>query len=767
MNTDLRGRQLQGGKYELQETIAQGGMATVYTAHMRTLDATVAVKVLDPRFAQSEPFRERFRAEAHKLAALHHPNIIEVYDLDQDASVMYIAMRYVSNGTLRDYLRAIGGPIDLNLAAKLVAQVASALQCAHDAGVVHQDIKPANILLGGADWPLLSDFGIAGWTVGEVVGTPQYMSPEQWEGVPLDGRADQYALALVFYQLVAGRLPFQTDTISELKTQHMTELPPSPREFNPGVPGPVDEVLQRALAKPREHRFPRIDEFATALVESVERSRGMQLETKQAIVDATPNLVAAIALALVTPQLVALANPNLPVIGTLTLNWPISLLLALIESALLLGIRWHLVGILSRLFSATIDGLDRITRIYVRLGTDVEGPLRVQRWRNSIVGSAEGIVGIAYVFGLYQIIGPPLIQTIALAVDYRLEPVVATVVAAIVLLLAGFNVLAIWRTSGSVLGTTALALCWAFFAGVPTADRAGWGGISLQWSAKLVIGLLVVGALFRVRKDVQNALRQVVLSFMDSSLGRFSATATTEHIAGQRREIERSTDALVDVLFFLIAYPILATPLRQLLPPLIGPLFTAVFITIVVIGITILLVNYLRGIERVVLPTVGLLMMTPMLLGLPLFDEAVAFGPWAHWVPRCLIGLGILALLLGIRSRVRAAAQLLLVPVFERQISAFKAPKTEEEAEARLRLLRRLSNTLVDLLYVITAYITVIAPLLAALDVVSLGWVSIVVVVVLLTAAVWYIYVFQRRVAPPALEAAQPAAAATADTAIA
>src|SRR5882762_6330979 len=159
---DLRGRLLQGGKYELQETIAQGGMATVYTAHMRTLDATVAVKILDPRFAQNETFRERFLAE--------------------DKSVMYIAMRYVGNGTLRDYLRAIGGPIDLNLAAKLVAQVASALQCAHDAGVVHQDIKPANILLGGADWPLLSDFGIAGWTVGEVVGTPQYMSPSNGRG---------------------------------------------------------------------------------------------------------------------------------------------------------------------------------------------------------------------------------------------------------------------------------------------------------------------------------------------------------------------------------------------------------------------------------------------------------------------------------------------------------------------------------------------------------------------------------------------------------
>jgi serine/threonine-protein kinase len=765
VSIDLRGRQLQGGKYVLQETIAQGGMATVYTAHMRSLDATVAVKILDPRFAESEPFRERFRAEAHKLAALHHPNIIEVYDLDEDNSVMYIAMRYVGNGTLKDYLRQIGGPIDLNLAAKLVAQIASALQCAHDAGVVHQDIKPANILLGSADWPLLSDFGIAGWTVGEIVGTPQYMSPEQWTGVPLDGRADQYALALVFYQLVAGRLPFQTDTISELKTQHLTELPPSPREFNPGVPGPVDEVLQRALSKPREHRFPRIDDFATALVESVERSRGMQLETKQAIVDATPNLLAAIGVALVTPQLVALANPNLPIIGTLTLNWPILLILALIESALLLGIRWHLVGLLARVFSATIDALDRITRMYVRLGTDAEGPLRVQRWRNSIVGSAEGIVGIAYVFALYQIVGPPLIQTIALGVDYRLEPLIATVVAALVLILAGANVLAIWRTSGSVLGTSALALCWAFIAGMPTADRAGWGGISLQWSAKLVIGMLVVAALFRVRKDVQNAFRQVVVSFFDSSLGRFSATATTEHIASRRHELEQSTDALVDVLFFLIAYPILATPLRQLLPPFIGPLFTATFITVVVIGITILLVNYLRSIERVVLPTIGLLMCTPMLLGLPLFDEAVAFGPWAHWVPRCLIGLAILALLLGIRSRVRAAAQMLLVPVFERQISAFKAPRTEQDAEARVRLLRRLSNTLVDLLYVVTAYVAVIAPLLAALDVVSLGWVTIVLVVLLITAGVWYLYVFQRRVAPASSAAPSPAAAA--DTGIA
>jgi len=225
-----------------------------------------------------------------------------------------------------------------------------------------------------------------------------------------------------------------------------------------------------------EHRFPRIDEFAEALVESVERSRGMQLETKQAIVDATPNLVAAIGVALVAPELVGLANPNLPVIGTLTLNWPIMLILALIESALLLGIRWHLVGILSRLFSAT-HRRARPRHTHVRAARHRRRrALRVQRWRNSIVGSAEGIVGIAYVFGLYQIIGPPLIQTIALAVDYRLEPSsrpssprCATA--------RGVHVLAIWRTSGSVLGTSALALCWAFFAGVPIADRSA-GAVS-------------------------------------------------------------------------------------------------------------------------------------------------------------------------------------------------------------------------------------------------------------------------------------------------
>jgi hypothetical protein len=313
-------------------------------------------------------------------------------------------------------------------------------------------------------------------------------------------------------------------------------------------------------------------------------------------------------------------------------------------------------------------------------------------------------------------------------------------------------VLTIWRTSGSVLGTSALALCWAFIAGMPTADRAGWGGISLQWSAKLVIGLFVVWALFRVRKDVQNALQQVVVSFIDGSRSHFSGKVTTEQLANTRREIERSTDALVDVVFFLVAYPILAIPLKQLLSPLIGPLFTAAFITVVVIVITILLVNYLRSVERVVLPTVGLLMCTPMLLGLPLFDEAIAFGPWAHWVPRCLIGVAILGLLLGIRRRVQAAAQMLLVPVFDRQISAFKAPKTEQDAEARLRLLRRLSNTLVDLLYVITAYVAVIAPLLAALDVISLGWVTIVLFVLLIAGGGWYMYRFQRRVAPPQVE---------------
>src|SRR5579883_1021863 len=380
---------LRDGEYEIQDILAKGGMATVYKAHSRSLNGPVAIKVLEPRLASDRDLMVRFRGEAENIHNLHHPNILEVYYFAEENGIAYIAMRYVPGGTLKDLLEALGGPMDLRTAARVTAQVAAALQHAHDHGMIHLDVKPGNVLLGDADWPLLADFGIiriAGDTRLDgqrIAGTPAYMSPEQWKGGPIDGRSDQYSLGLMFYELVTGRRPFTGETSAELKEQHLSAEPARPRQINPGIPGPVEEVMLRAIAKEPKDRFPKIAEFGAALVEAVERSRGMQLETKQAIVSVVPNLLALVVLALVAPLLESLPNPELPVFRQLTLNWPIALVVAMLEVALLLSIRWPIIGLATRLMGTAIDALDWLTRVYVRIGTDAAGPLHVSKWRNA------------------------------------------------------------------------------------------------------------------------------------------------------------------------------------------------------------------------------------------------------------------------------------------------------------------------------------------------------------------------------------------------
>ena len=331
VDASLQGRVLQGGKYQLIELIARGGMASVWSAQMHALETIVAVKVLAPSLARQPEFRTQFQAEAHRIAQLHHPNIIEVYDFEAEDELLYIAMRYVRGGSLIEYMRNLDGPMDLSPAAKHTAQLASPLNDALSQGLVLQDVKPANVLLGSADWPLLSDFGIAGAVTreergGHITGTPPYMSPEQWRGETLTGASDQYSLAVMFYQLVTRQLPFQAETQLELQHQVLSQPPLRPRELNPGIPGPVEEVVLRALAKRPFDRFDSIADFSTALLEAVERSRGMQLETKQALVEVGAGLTAVLGLSILSPALVSFADPDEAVFSELTLNWPILVL---------------------------------------------------------------------------------------------------------------------------------------------------------------------------------------------------------------------------------------------------------------------------------------------------------------------------------------------------------------------------------------------------------------------------------------------------------
>jgi hypothetical protein len=648
---------------------------------------------------------------------------------------MYIAMRLVPGGSLGEYLKHLDGPMDLSLAAKLTAQLASALQTAHDHDLVHQDVKPANVLLGRADWPLLSDFGIAGAGTreergGHITGTPPCMSPEQWQGLSLDGASDQYSLALMFYQLVTRQLPFQADSRDELRGKVLSAPPLRPRELNPGIPGPVEEVMLRALAKQPQDRFESISDFSTALLESVERSRGMQLETKQALVESVVGLLAVAGISILGPALVGVANPDVPVIYQLTLNWPILVVLALAQAAVLLSIRWQLVGLLGRALGSGVDALDRLTRLYAQLGTDPRGPLNVQQWRNRVVGSAEYIVGIIYVLVLYGLVGVPLIKSVSEAWNVGQEPLIATVLAGLVLVLVGANLLAMWRVCGAVVATLALALCWVFIGTMPIIDRSGFGGISLQWLAKLAIGLAVVVALLSLRKRVQATAGAVFAPLLQRGLSRSRLTSNAEQTEADAR---RWSDALVNVGYCILIFPILAVPVRNLLEPLTSPTIAAVVITVVGVAMVVLIVDVLRRAQGFALAITGLFVCAPTLLGLPLWESG-SVGSGLHWVVRCLIGLGILLLLIGLRSRARREARVLVVPMLDRQISALYAPRTEADAEARLHLLERVSDCLIDLLYVVCAYIAVGMPIVSALSASSFS--GLITVVYLVFAAV-------------------------------
>jgi hypothetical protein len=738
VTADLRGRQLQDGKYTLIDLLAEGGMASVWSAQMHSLDTVVAVKVLSPALADLPAFRAQFQAEAHRIAELHHPNIIEVHDCEAEGDLMYIAMRYVPGGSLSEYIKHLDGPMDLSLAAKLTAQLASALQTAHDHELIHQDVKPANVLLGRADWPLLSDFGIAGAGTreergGHITGTPPYMAPEQWQGLSLTGASDQYSLAVMFYQLVTRQLPFQADSREELRDKVLTEAPRRPRELNPGIPGPVEEVMLRALAKRPQDRFESITDFSTALVESVERSRGMQLETKQALVEASVGILAIFGVSILGPALVSVANPELPVLYQLTLNWPILLLLALVQATLLFSIRWQLVGLLGRALGSGVDALDRLTRMYAQLGTDPRGPLNVQQWRNQVVGSAEYIVGIVYVLVLYGLIGVPLIKSVSGAWDVGEEPLIATVVAALVLVLVGANLLAMWRVCGPVVATVALAMCWVFIGSMPIIDRSGFGGISLQWLAKLAIGVAVVVALLSLRKRVQGSVGTVLAPLLARGLRHSRLSGEADDPARIEADAQRWSNALVNVGYFIICFPILAVPLRNLLEPLTSPTIAAVVITVIGVAMVALMVDVLRRAQGFSLAVLGLFVCAPTLLGLPLWESG-AVGSGLQWIVRCLIGLGILLLLIGLRGRARREARVLAVPVLDRQISALYAPKTEADAEARLHLLERVSDGLIDVLYVVCAYIAVGMPIVGALSGSSLSW--LITVVYLVFAAI-------------------------------
>ena len=268
--------------YRVESRIGAGGMAMVLRAWDAALDRTVALKILAPALADDAEFRERFIRESRAVAAVDHPHIIPVYAAGEADGVLYLAMRFVVGGDLRSVAQQ-EGPLPGGRTVALLSPIASALDAAHAAGLVHRDVKPANILVdigpGCREHPYLSDFGLAkgaassnGLTgTGRFLGTPDYAAPEQISGKPARPQTDQYALACVAYTILTGRLPFVRNEPMAVLWAHMHEPPPLLTASRPDLPGAADKVLARALAKAPEDRFPTCSQFVAALGASLGR----------------------------------------------------------------------------------------------------------------------------------------------------------------------------------------------------------------------------------------------------------------------------------------------------------------------------------------------------------------------------------------------------------------------------------------------------------------------------------------------------------------
>ncbi|HET9066096.1 MAG TPA: serine/threonine-protein kinase [Gemmatimonadales bacterium] len=269
---DRRGTTL--GKYRILDRLGEGGMGTVYHARDEMLDRDVAIKVLRPDLVRQTALVERFRTEAIALARLAHPRIATLYGLERDGDEFYMVMEFLRGETL-EALVAREGRVSWRRAAEICAQVAEALDHAHDHGVVHRDIKPANIMIGPGGAAKVMDFGIARMAGssrqtrhGHSVGTPAYMAPEQLRGEECDGRTDLYALGAVFYELVTGKVAFEADSDYKLMMQQLNDPPMPPSASNPDLPAIVDRTVLRAMSKQPADRYATAAAMRNALMEA-------------------------------------------------------------------------------------------------------------------------------------------------------------------------------------------------------------------------------------------------------------------------------------------------------------------------------------------------------------------------------------------------------------------------------------------------------------------------------------------------------------------
>jgi len=259
-------------RYELEELVGSGAMSSVYRAHDRLLDRTVALKVLHDHHQQDPEYVERFRREARSAATLSHPNIVTVIDRGEHGDRQFIVFEYVGGQTLKGLIVS-DGPLPVESALALTIQVARGLSFAHRNGLVHRDVKPQNVLLNGDGQAKMSDFGIArsldvqrGMTeTGTVLGTSDYIAPEQAQGSRVDEQSDVYSLGVVLYELLTGDVPYPGENFVAVAMQHINEPVPSVRDKRPDVPPRVDAAVQRAMAKSPADRFATMADFGREL----------------------------------------------------------------------------------------------------------------------------------------------------------------------------------------------------------------------------------------------------------------------------------------------------------------------------------------------------------------------------------------------------------------------------------------------------------------------------------------------------------------------
>ena len=268
------------GRYSLERELGRGGMGVVYLAREVSLDRLIAIKLLPPALAREPGLRERFVREARTAAQLSQPNIVPIHTVDAAAGFEFFVMAYIDGGTLGERVRT-RGPLPPDEATRILREIAWALGYAHAQGVIHRDLKPDNIILERATGrAVLTDFGIArrletgGLTAaGEVVGTPEFMSPEQATGGALDGRSDLYALGVVAFYALSGRLPFEASTVRAVLLKQATEPAPAVSRYAPGAPRVLTQAVMRCLEKKPADRFPDAGTFASVLSAALEARR--------------------------------------------------------------------------------------------------------------------------------------------------------------------------------------------------------------------------------------------------------------------------------------------------------------------------------------------------------------------------------------------------------------------------------------------------------------------------------------------------------------